>query len=377
MKIAFIYDATYPWVKGGAEKRIYEIAHRLALKGHEIHCYSWGWWWPENGKKDLIFKNIHLHGVGKPHDLYHKNRRSISEAIMFAIKLWPKIQKENFDVIDCQGFPYFSCFTAKLHSLLGKSKLIITVHEVWGNYWYDYLGKLGIFGKLIENLMFRLTNRIITVSNKTQQDLLRVRKVPEAKIIPNGINFKEIEVINPKQEKNHIIFSGRLIKEKRVDLLIKSLPLIKEEIQDLKVVIIGEGPELTRLKQLAENLELSSNISFIGFLSNHSDLISLIKSSEVFVLPSEREGFGIVVLEANACGIPVVTVNNPHNAAVDLIDQGKNGFIAEAYENDLKDKIINAILAKGTMKEYCMEYAKKYDWDVIIKNLEKYYQEEL
>ena len=88
MKIAFIYDAVYPWVKGGAEKRVYELAKRLAQRGNEVHWYSIGWWWPENGKKDIVMDGIHLHGVSNPIDLYSDDRRSIKEALIFALKLF-------------------------------------------------------------------------------------------------------------------------------------------------------------------------------------------------------------------------------------------------------------------------------------------------
>ena len=96
-----------------------------------------------------MMDGIHLHGVSHPIELYSNNRRSIKEAILFSIKLFKPIMEENFDVVDCQGFPFFSCFTAKIHSMIGKSTLVITLHEVWNDYWYEYLGKLGIFGKII------------------------------------------------------------------------------------------------------------------------------------------------------------------------------------------------------------------------------------
>ena len=60
MKIAFIYDAVYPWVKGGAEKRVYELAKRLALRGHEVHWYSIGWWWTENDHTDIVMESLIL-----------------------------------------------------------------------------------------------------------------------------------------------------------------------------------------------------------------------------------------------------------------------------------------------------------------------------
>lgn len=377
MKIAFIYDAMYPWVTGGAEKRIYELATRLAQRGHDVHCYSWGWWWPDEGEKDIIYEGIHLHGVGKPAELYTSERRSIKEAVLFAIKLFPILMKEKFDIVDCQGFPFFSCFTSKIHSLCGKSNLVITIHEVWGDYWYQYLGTAGFFGKLVESIMFRLSNRIITVSDKTNNDLKKIRNIPDSKVIPNGINFKEIIDVSSGNGKWQVIYAGRMIKEKRVDLLVKALAEVKEEIPNIKALIIGEGPENQQIKKIASDLKLDDNITFLGFMDSHNELISYFKSSEVFVLPSEREGFGIVVLEANASGLPVVVVKSPLNAAIDLIDEGKNGFIAESSTNGLKNKIITAIEHKDEMKTQSIESAREYDWDRIIPLLEQFYQESL
>ena len=99
MKIAFIYDAVYPWIKGGAEKRIYEIGKRLAAK-HEVHWFGVGWWL--DGSRDgrtIEHDGIYMHPVCKPVQLYVDGRRSIGEAIYFAAKLMPKLMKERFDVL--------------------------------------------------------------------------------------------------------------------------------------------------------------------------------------------------------------------------------------------------------------------------------------
>jgi len=377
MKIAYIYDAAYPWVTGGAEKRVYELARRMVREGHEVHWYSWGWWWSEKGEKDIIFEGIHLHGVGQPHELYTDNRRSIKEALLFAVKLLPTLMKENYDIVDCQGFPFFSCYTAKIHSFLGKSKLVITVHEVWGDYWYQYLGPIGFFGKLVESVMFRLSNRLITVSEKTLADLRQIRNINDSQVIPNGINFKEIMHADPVNRKWQVVYAGRITKEKRVDLLINALGEVREEIPDISALIIGEGPDISKLKKLTDKLNLNENITFLGFMDNYNDLVSYLKSSEVFVLASEREGFGIIVLEANACGLPVIVVKSPLNAAIDLIDEGKNGFVAEANATDVKNKIITALINKDKMKNHSQNIAKKYDWDNIIPLLEEFYQNSL
>ncbi|MFY9637579.1 MAG: glycosyltransferase family 4 protein, partial [Methanobacterium sp.] len=291
MKIAFIYDAVYPWVKGGAEKRVYELAIRLVQRGHDVHWYSLGWWWPENGETDMVMDGIHLHGVSNPVELYSEDRRSIKEALIFSLKLLNPLMKEDYDVLDCQGFPFFSCFTAKIHSAVGKSKLIITLHEVWGDYWYTYLGKPGIFGVVVERAMLSLTDNIITVSSKTKMDLKNIKKSENSIIIPNGIDFDHITEIKASNEGSDLIFAGRLIKEKNVDILINSITRIKEKFPDIRCLIIGDGPEREKLEELTVGLQLTDNVVFKGFMENYDDLIGYMKSSKVFVLPSIREGF--------------------------------------------------------------------------------------
>lgn len=375
MKIAFIYDAVYPWVKGGAEKRIYELANGLADKGHDVHWYGVGWWWPESGNKDIEMDGIKLHGVCKPVELYQNDRRSIKEAIYFAWMLLFKLRAGKYDIIDCQGFPFFSCFTTKFNSFFGRSTLVITLHEVWDDYWYEYLGKPGFFGKLTEKLMVKLTDKIITVSDKTKEDLRKIKPGEKAVVIPNGIYLEEINRINPSMVRSDILFVGRLIKEKKADLLIKSIVTVKKHFPDIKCTIIGEGPEKEQLENLSNESGLKGNVEFTGFLEDYHDVIAHMKSSKVLVLPSVREGFGMVVLEANACGVPVVVVDHPMNAAKDLIIPGKNGFIADLSEDSLANKIIDGIKSKQILMESSKDFAKAYDWNKIISKLEVTYWE--
>jgi glycosyltransferase involved in cell wall biosynthesis len=375
MKIAFVYDAVYPWVKGGAEKRVYELATRLVKRGHEVHWYSIGWWWPEKGKKDILMDGIHLHGVSNPVELYSDDRRSIKEAFIFSFKLFKPLMRENFDVIDCQGFPFFSCFTAKFHALRGKSKLIITLHEVWNDYWYEYLGKPGIFGVLVEKTMLSLTENFITVSKKTKKDLRRIRKSEKSIVIPNGIDYEMIRGTVPSKEEYDLIFAGRLIKEKNVDILINAVSIVGKHIPDIKCIIIGEGPEKNNLEKLVKKLQIEDNIIFKGFMEGYSDLIGQIKSTKVFVLPSKREGFGIVVIEANACGVPVVVVDQEMNAAKDLVVDGVNGYIADANPVDVAEKIVKSFENKDIMEDKCVEMSEEYDWNKIVDSLENVYRE--
>ena len=370
MKIAYVYDRIYPWLIGGAEKRVWEIASRLVERGHEVHLYGMKFW---DGSNVIEKEGVYIHGVCKQKEMYVKGRRSIPEAIYFARKLLFPLLKDNFDVIDSQEFPYFPCFSAKIYSVARRSPLVITWHEIWGDYWYKYLGKKGFFGWSVERLTARLTHRNVAVSERTRKDLERIGVRKEIKIIPNGIDFKKIEKIKPSEEERDIIFAGRLIKEKNVDVLIKAINLIKKEVPNVKCMIIGDGPEKRRLERLAKDLGMDNNTKFTGFLNDYNEVISYMKSSKVFVLPSTREGFGIVALEANACGLPVVTVNHKKNAACDFIRDGDNGFICKLSEKDVGGKIFMGLDKKEDMKKRCIENARGYDWGRIVNLAEYYY----
>ncbi len=370
MRIAYVYDAVYPWVKGGAEKRVYEIARRLVDRGHEVHWFGLKWW---EGKEDIVMEGINIHGVGKWDNLYVDGRRSIKEGLYFGIKTLTGL-KGDFDIIDCQEFPYFSCFSAKIHSLL-KNNLVITWHEVWADYWYEYLGWKGMFGKFIEKQTAKLADYNIAVSEMTKINLEGILE-KKIEVIPNGIEFDSIQNVRKSDERSDVIFVGRLIKEKNVDVLIKAINILKDEITDVKCLIIGDGSERTKLEKSVLEFKLEDNVEFLGFLEKYDDVISHMKSSKVFILPSIREGFGIVVLEAMACRLPVIGINHPNNAATELIKDGKNGFLVELSPKIISNKIKFFLNNDKIRKERginALNYIKKYDWEKIVDETNKFY----
>ena len=369
MKIAYIFDAVYPYVKGGVEKRIWEVSRRLAARGHDVHVFGLKYW---DGNDTIVQDGVHLHGVGKAMELYTDGRRSIGEAIYFAIKLQIPLLRQKFDVIDCQAAPYFPCFSAKVASVVRGSKLVITWHEVWDNYWKDYLGNWGIIGKAIERVTAHLTSHLVVVSERTEIDLQKLTPGGKIQVVPNGIEIGQFTRVKAADEKSDIIFVGRFIKDKHIDVLINAIGVIRAKMPGVKCVIIGDGPEKDSLKELCDDLQLSGNVRFTGILENHDDVIAQMKSSKVLVLPSTREGFGIVVIEANASGLPVITVKHPKNAASDLINEG-NGFICDLSEKDVADKILTAFGRTGDMKTKCIELASRYDWDRITEQYESFY----
>jgi glycosyltransferase involved in cell wall biosynthesis len=373
MRIAMVYDAIYPFVKGGGEKRIYELGKRLVMKGHEVHLFGVKWW---NGSDIIENEGLILHGVCGSMELYVDGRRSISEAIIFSIKLIPRLMEEKYDIIDVTAFPYFSCFSTKLVSFLKGTPMVITSHEVWGDYWYEYMGKSGFFGKTIEYLASRLGQKSTAVSIMTKNNLeLLGIDSKNIHIIQNGVDLRRICIINPSENKCDVIFVGRLIKEKNVDVLIEAICHLRKDLPNVQCHIIGDGPEKEKLIGLIVKCGLPGKVRFFDFME-HDEVIARIKSSKMLILPSSREGFGMVVVEAFACGIPVITVRETRNAAVELISE-ETGLIVNLDAKELSNAIYTLINMKDEnrkkMSRSAMDSAGAYDWDNIADKLMHFY----
>jgi len=370
MKIAFVYDVIYPYVKGGVEKRVWELATRLSRRGHEVHLFGMKFW---DGEDILVREGVFLHGVCPVQKLYAGGRRTIWQAIYFSIRLISPLLKERFDIIDCQQFPLFSCFSSRLVSRIRKIPLVITWYEVWGDYWYEYLGYKGLIGKVIERNIASFKCPTISVSVMTANRFRTGFKKPVTTVIPVGIDISRIRSIPPSTEESDIIFVGRLIKEKNGALLVRVFHSLSTQYKNIRLVIIGDGPEREVITALIHDFSLNDHVSLIGFTDEHDDLIARLKSSKVFVLPSTREGFGISALEALACGIPVVTIDHPANAIRDLITVS-NGFLCPLSAEDLAKTICLALRHHAEMRESCMASAEPFDWDRIVSEIELYYQ---
>ncbi len=368
MKIVFVYDAIYPWIKGGAERRIYEIARRLVKRGHEVHWYGLQWW---KGPTILLYDGIYLHGVIKSRPLYVHGRRSILEAMIFSLLLLPVLAEES-DIIECQQSPYLSCVPVKWYAWRHHTPLVITWHEYWGMYWTQYLGFPGFMGYWIERIVATLTRYQVTISGVTQQRL-ETQGGARSTVIPNGVDIEEIQRIEKKGEPTDIIFAGRLIPEKHVDLLIRAVKRVSESRPPVRCVIVGEGPERTRLEELVGQLRLRDQIRFYPYFEDPAELIAHFKASKIFVLPSTREGFSLVALEALACGLPVLTTDDGMNATRELVTE-ETGYLCPLSEGAFARTICSALERHGDMKAACIARASQFTWERSVRDTEEYYR---
>jgi len=360
--VALVYDAVYPFQKGGGERRFHEIGRHLG--GVELYGMKG---WPGAARSTMV-DGVRVHALCRARPLYTRDgRRSIPQALLFGLACL-KLLGRRFDVIDCCGFPYFSLFACRLVATVRRKPLVSTWHEVWGRaYWRAYLGRLGAVGWAVERLAARLPDEIITVSATTARRLREeLGYRGPIHLVPNGYDPAAVARAGRADGDAEVVFIGRLIAEKRVDLLIDALALLAAEGTPPRCRIVGDGPERAALTARAARLGLTGHVEFTGALAGAEDVLATIKAARVLALPSVREGFGMVVLEANACGVPVVTVRHPGNAAAELIAEEVNGWVVEPTADALAAAIRRAVDRPGDAARIT-SHVRGYAWPAVVR----------
>lgn len=288
--------------------------------------------------------------------------------------------RERFDIIDCQNFPYFPCFSAKIASVFRRSPLLITWHEVWGQYWYQYLGRKGIFGAATERLAGRLArvNLVGTRHNMEMLLSLGVKRDTITLLSIGGISLPDIQRIPPSSKTVDIIFAGRLIKAKGVDTLLQALAYLKTNQFRASLSIVGDGPEKANLEDQCQRLEIQDAVRFHGRIEDDAEVISMMKSAKVFVYPASPEGgWSISIIEANACGIPAVSFRSGILGDNEVVVDGYNGLLVEQQLADALGAKIRLVLEQESLRtklsHNALAFAQEQDWDHLTEKMEECY----
>jgi hypothetical protein len=211
-------------------------------------------------------------------------------------------------------------------------------------------------------------NTVVAVSSKLKKLLNNADSSLNPYVVCNGFN-SQFCTEKPK-ERHSIIQVSNLIKQKNVDITIKAVAELKKEYEDVRLIIVGEGPEKKNLLELCNRLNLLDVVTFTGQISN-KEVLNLMAETEVFVMPSIKEGLGIVYLEAMASGC--VTIGTKGEGIEDIIVNGNNGFLIEKIDSK---NIANYIKECFESKEYesriteaGKDTARRLTWD---NNVKKY-----
>jgi glycosyltransferase involved in cell wall biosynthesis len=203
----------------------------------------------------------------------------------------------------------------------------------------------------------------------------RIRVVPIG-----GVSLADIDRCAPSVERTDVIFVGRLTKPKGVDTLLRSIACLKAKSNVATSTIIGDGPERADLERLSAQLGISDRVSFLGRIEDDATVISLMKSARVFVYPAMPEGtWSVSVIEANACGLPAVSVRAGKLGMNEVVSDGFNGLlVAEQSAEAIADKL-GFLLEHESMRadlvRNALAFAREQDWDVVAEKTDILYCE--
>lgn len=369
LTIALVSDSVLPFHNGGKEARIDHLARALVQLGHNVHIYTMKWW--DGPAKTYKHAGMTYHAISKYYPLYSGERRSFKEGILFGIACL-RMVRYRYDVLEADHMPYFPLFSLRIVNMFKRKPFFATWHEAVGlKAWQSYIGvPAGTVAYVLEQLAVRMPQHLITVSERTHELVERELHFKGKKtLVVNGIDYPTIAAAPVAKQKSDIVYAGRLVPHKHVDTLLRAIAQLKETRPAIRATIVGTGPDFDRLQKLTKKLGLEKNVTMTGRLEHSGDVFSHMKASKVFVSPSTREGFGITVLEAYACGIQVVTVNHPDNAAQYLVQDG-TGIVCDLTSKALAESIDAVLKNKRRINP---ADAEKFDWSHSVDALLKAY----
>jgi glycosyltransferase involved in cell wall biosynthesis len=352
VRICIVYDHLYPQTVGGLERWLRDLAVRLAADGHDV-TYATMRHWPETSSAPTL-PGVEAVPLTRAGAVYREERRTLLPPLRFgwAVARFLRRSGRSFDVVHVGSFPFFPLLAAGALRRRGRYRLEVDWVEVWTRaYWRRYAGSLaGTAGWLVQRACIRVTERAYCLSRLHADRLVAEGYRGEPVVLP-GIYAGPTEptpagAVDP----DLIVFAGRHVREKRVDLLVRGFALARARRAELRLELYGDGPDRERVTSLVAELGLEGCVSMAGHRSEH-EVASAIARAACVATASEREGYGLVVVEAAARGTPSVVVAGPENAATELVEDGVNGAVApDASPQALANALLRVVEAGPALR---------------------------
>lgn len=337
---------------GGAEVHMHEIFKRIAAMGNQVTLYCCT---HPGLPADENIDGIQIHRRGK------------RELFNFLVpKIYKEVKNDGYNIVvdDINKIPFYTPLYVKKHPILAIS------HHFFGKSILRQAGLIGgsyvLLAEKLVDWVYKNTHFAVVSKSTLDEFISRGFEPKKFKIIHNAYDKKKFSVPHNRTQpdKFRIAYFGRLKKYKSVDHLFYAFAEFQKKYPNSQLEIIGRGDFDIYLKSLAKELNIEHKTIFYGYVSDE-EKVRLLSEVDLIVNTSEKEGWGITNIEANACGTPVVSADVP--GLRDSVNPGKSGLLYR-YGNiqDLTSKIelaltnpeLNAQLQKGAV-----EWASSFSWD--------------
>jgi glycosyltransferase involved in cell wall biosynthesis len=354
MHICLAYDCLYPWTVGGAERWYRGLAEELVKEGHQVTYLTRVQWDPDDVPR---LHGIRVVPVARREPLYTEDgRRRVGQALRFGWGVLVHLlrHRRTYNVLHLCSFPFFSLLAARLALVGTRSRVLVDWVEVWTrSYWTEYLGRVGgVVGWAVQWLCIRLTPEAFVFSKLHGRRLREEGFSGPLKVLTGLYDGPTDGAARRRAPEPLVVFAGRHIPEKRAHLVPAAVARARAAgMADLHGLVLGDGPERSRVLTTVAEWEAEPFVETPGFV-DAANVRDALGRATCLVLPSVREGYGIVVIEAAAFGTPSVVSPAPDNAAVELVHDGVNGFVAKGDgAAELADAIVRVAEGGPALRE--------------------------
>ena len=328
---------------GGAEVITHEVMERLTKKGHEMTLFT------------ARFKGCELNEKINGVDIIREGNKY---TVYKRAEDYLKIYKDNYDLMidEINTRPFFT------PKFVGEKQVIAVIHQLAREFWFyeakfplNYIGYYYLEKKWLSNYKNTTT---VALSNSTKMDLEEIG-FKRVFIVPPGLNIVPLSNVKEKEAKPTLVFMGRLTKAKRPNHALQAFSIIKREIPDAQLWIIGDG--YFRKKLESSNIK---DVTFYGYISNEKKY-DLLSRAHIILVPGVREGWGLIVTEANAMGTPAIGYDV--HGLRDSIRNGETGItISEKTPAAMAKQAISLLRDSNRLFNYsknALEFSRQFSWD--------------